>query len=236
MVMQAVPKNLFIFALFIGVMFLASANAFSQEITSAKPDKIELRAVPDTTAEHIKAQREFGYANDSSLWKRESTAENKNVVRLFDALSKSIFLRWLLYLFLGAIILYAIYQVMVVNNFFIFSRSRKNTTNTGSAEQQFFDDDLDSKIQHAIAIREYRKAVRWMFLKTLRILHSHQLIQLNAKSTNLDYIKQLQKKQQAAGFTHLVHIYEHVWYGEYQLTEHQFQVVLDNFNRFIEEH
>lgn len=71
-----------------------------------------------------------------------------------------------------------------------------------------------------------------MYLKTLQLLHDNNLIRLNAKSTNRDYIRQMQKHKDAGQFRFLTRIYEYVWYGEFQPDEKQFGIIRNNFNKF----
>ncbi len=50
---------------------------------------------------------------------------------------------------------------------------------------------LDEKIRESAANNEYRMAIRYLYLKTLRVLNERNAIKLHAKSTNNDYLQQM---------------------------------------------
>ena len=93
-------------------------------------------------------------------------------------------------------------------------------------------ENLDQHIREAIVNKNYRHAIRFMYLKTLKLLSDNHVITLHAKSTNQDYIRQMYKHDGLSQFRHLTRIYEYVWYGEFDPTEAQFEIISTNFNRF----
>lgn len=193
----------------------------------------ELRTVPDTIVDGMKNDPDFRYANDPSTWKKEPPPREPGFIKALDWISRSPIMRWVLYFFLAAIVLFAIYQVMIVNDFFVLSRRKTKQISPEITEEEMNSADIEQHIQKAISNKEYRLATRFMFLKTLNYLHDHQLIQFDAKSTNRDYISQMKKSERGGEFNHLTNIYEYVWYGEYQLSEQQFDVVQQRFHKFV---
>jgi hypothetical protein len=102
--------------------------------------------------------------------------------------------------------------------------------------EEYDADNIDEKIREAIQNGHYRTAIRLMYLKTLNVLNEKQMIALHSKSTNNDYIQQMQKQPAGNDFKMLTQIYEYVWYGEFQPSENQFRTIEVNFNRFISRH
>src|SRR5688500_6533948 len=214
------------------VLFIIhSYSAHSQDSISYNK-KNEVRVVPDSVAERMKKDKEFAYANDMSYWKAEAPRERSGLERFFSALSKSTALKVILYSMLIAAIIYILYQVMVVNNCFIFSRSRRNRLAGDASHNVSINENLDEKIKEAIDNSNYRQAIRYMYLKTLKVLSDNNVITLHAKSTNQDYIRQMYKHDDLGQFRQLTRIYEYVWYGEFDPTETQFEIIRTNFNKF----
>lgn len=199
----------------------------------ATSQSTDVRQVPDSVVERFKTNKEFDYANNPAFWKKEPPADDSKFIKFMNWLSKSALMKWLLYLFLTAVIVFTIYKIMVVNDFFVFSGRRKKIADEAASAEEFTTIDLDKRIASCIEKAEYRQAVRFMYLITLRYLHDTQQIHLDAKFTNHDYVRQMQKNARGADFSRLTRFYEYAWYGEYPLSSQQFDHVHQNFNRFI---
>jgi hypothetical protein len=192
----------------------------------------EVRTVPDSVVEKMKKDKDFAYANDMSYWVRQAPRDRNWLDRMMSALSRSVALKFMLYALLTAAIIFGLYQVMVVNNFFILSRTKKTRNAKGETVEVSVNENLDQKINEAINSKSYRHAIRYMYLKTLKVLSDNNLITLHAKSTNQDYVRQLYNYDNLGQFRQLTRIYEYVWYGEFDPTEIQFDIIKTNFNRF----
>jgi hypothetical protein len=214
------------------VLFIShSFSAHSQDKVSSYKIN-EIRTVPDSVVEKMKKDKDFAYANDMSYWEKRAPSERSWFDRMMSALSGSVALKFILYSLLVAAIIFALYQVMVVNNFFILSRAKRNRKVKGETVDESINENLDEKIKEAIDKKNYRHAIRFMYLKTLKVLSDNNLIMLHAKSTNQDYIRQLYNYNNLGQFRQLTRIYEYVWYGEFDPTEIQFDIIKTNFNRF----
>ena len=214
------------------VLFISSSYSAHAQDNISYNKKNEVRTVPDSVAERMKKEKDFAYANDMSYWKQEEPRKRNGLERFLSALSNSTALKVILYSMLIAAIIYILYQVMVVNNFFIFSRARRSRHSGDASDNESIHENLDEKIKEAIDNRNYRQAIRYMYLKTLKVLSDNNVITLHAKSTNQDYIRQMYKHDNLGQFRQLTRIYEYVWYGEFDPTETQFEIIRTNFNRF----
>ena len=207
-----------------------SCSLSAQVVTS--PEKTPaVRSVPDSVVDRMKKDKEFAYANDMSYWKKAPPRRRSSFDRLMSLLTQSAAVKIVLYSLLVAGILYGLYQVMVVNNFFIFSGGRRRNADEESGDA-LVNENLDEKINEAVTDKNYRQAIRFMYLKTLKLLNDNHVITLHARSTNQDYIRQMYKHDALPQFRQLTHIYEYVWYGDFDPTEAQFEIISANFNRF----
>jgi hypothetical protein len=194
--------------------------------------KTGTRAVPDSTVSAMQKQKDFLYANDSSYWKEQERQRQSGAEKIFNLISRSAFLKILLYIFLICGIIYAVYQVMIVNNFFIFSKATRKGASGQNDEMEDSYENFDENIRTAVENKNYRQAIRYMYLRTLKSLNDNNLIKLHAKSTNQDYVKQMYNHTGLNQFRNLTYIYEYVWYGEFHPDETQFERIRTNFNQF----
>lgn len=204
------------------------------EQTARKSNRdIPIRYVPDSVVARMQNDKVFEYANDPAFWKKEPPPDNSALFKLINWLARSPVIKWLLYIFLAAIILFAIYQVMVVNDFFLFTRPKTKAADPDKTHEELTANNLDDLLEKSLQEKNYRVAVRCLYLKTLQSLHERRLIVLDARSTNHDYISQLKQHNKRLEFIRLTNIYEYAWYGEYALSEQQFELARNSFDKFI---
>lgn len=218
------------------------------------PPPPEYRVVPDSTVSRYKKDDDFAYANDPEYWdnereralkrKREEEqrlqeqqeAQNQEYKKGFwdhfnDFFSGSA-IRTISYILLIGFFLFIIYRIVVVNKLFLFYSSKKATVEAGEEEVDIQDDNLDARIRKAVEAKEYRPAVRYMYLKTLRLLNDREWIRYHADATNYEYVNQMGRHKLGNDFGFLTRIYDYVWYGEFTLTDEQFELVHNNFSHF----
>lgn len=92
--------------------------------------------------------------------------------------------------------------------------------------------DFDTMIQQLIAQKKYRRVVRLLYLKSLKIMTDKDLIQWEVNKTNWDYVFELKSEALRPGFKDLTVAFEYVWYGHVPVSDAQFSQIHDQFNRF----
>jgi uncharacterized protein DUF4129 len=195
----------------------------------------EFRQVPDTAIQGLKGRKEFSYANDPSFWKPEPKVEktsSKGFWDYFYDFFSSDGVRMIAYFLLIAFFAYVIYRIIVVNKLYLFYNSKKAKTVAAGEASDIQDINLDEKIQQALAAKDHRMAVRYMYLKALKLLNERQWIRYHADGTNYEYVNQMSGRKQASEFSYLTRIYDYVWYGEFAVTQEQFDIVYKNFSHF----
>ena len=73
-------------------------------------------------------------------------------------------------------------------------------------------------LRKALKSKDFRTAIRYTFLDTLKSLQKTQDIVWHREKTNYDYLGELGTSQQG-DFRKLISVYEYVWYGEFPATE-----------------
>lgn len=143
---------------------------------------------------------------------------------------------WFYYLLAAVGIAFAIARLLRMDLAGVFSRKRKQT---GLAFDLVPEDiralDFDRLIDEAVAARAYRRAVRLLYLKTLKALTTRNLIDWQRDKTNHEYIDELPQPTLRRAFAELTMLFEHVWYGDFAVDEAAFGRVRRSFIRFDED-
>ncbi|EAS18770.1 hypothetical protein BBFL7_00590 [Flavobacteria bacterium BBFL7] len=82
--------------------------------------------------------------------------------------------------------------------------------------------DLSQLIKDSVAIGNYRNAVRYLYLDSLKWLSTTEKIEWDFQKTNSDYYKELKEPVLKEQFKKLSYLYDYVWYGEFELNEDSF--------------
>lgn len=190
------------------------------------------RTVPDSISQKWKKEKEFEYANNPVYWQKDKTPDQSALIKFISFLSAIIAIRWLLYILGAAVLGYILYQVVVVNNFFIFTKPALRKKNNAAAVPHPDRENYDEYINAAVHAKEYRLAIRYSYLKTIKLLSDRHMLMLHAKATNHEYVLQMQAQSGGKEFRLLTAIYEYVWYGGFQPDPERFEIISDNFKQF----
>lgn len=197
-----------------------------------KEPPLVLRSVPDSIIRHRKKERDFAYANDPSWWKDAPVRRDNNSERAFFRLVDSKWFRYFIYLFLGGVLLYAMYRIIAENNLRFFYRSPSKVTDHPLGEAALPEEDLDQLLKKALDEKEHRMATRYLYLKTLRMMEARQMIRWHIKTTDEEYARQLDPLPQGESFRWLMAAYERIWYGKFLLNDQQFARLFQHFQDF----
>ena len=115
------------------------------------------------------------------------------------------------------------------------SRSRKNIASDIAVVEEDASD-TDSLLRNAIKNGNYRLAVRYLYLQSLKRLSERKYIEINTNKTNYEYVTEIRKHKFANEFASLTLQYEYVWYGEYPVDERLFEQIQNSFTRFTKNH
>lgn len=91
---------------------------------------------------------------------------------------------------------------------------------------------FDAAIDEAVAVRNFRLAVRLLFLQTLKQLTNADHIAYKPDKTNRQYVQELASTALQSDFEKLTRRFEFVWYGDFPVEDAQFIPIRDEFRRF----
>jgi len=96
-------------------------------------------------------------------------------------------------------------------------------SNIGTVEEEnIYGIDFDATIRQALAVGDYRQAVRYVYLQTLRYLSDHSLIEWMPQKTPNQYIVEYNKED----FRRLTTLFLRVRYGNFEATPSMYDNVV----------
>jgi hypothetical protein len=211
---------------------LRSGADTATDTKSAVEDSVVLRKIPDSVSARLRGDKDFAYANDPGYWIKAPLRREKNFFDYFFEWVTTKWFRGFVFVFLSGILLYALYKIIIENRLYMFYSSPKRHMNQAADETESVFDNLDLKIRNAASNNDFRSALRYLYLKALRLAGDEELIRFHAQGTNAEYIQQLTDHPQGDQFRFLTSAYEFVWYGGFELKQDQFELLQKQFEGF----
>ncbi len=192
------------------------------------------RPVPPDTLAAINIDKKFYYKayldsllRASNTFKTPEPRKENFLAHLF---------RWFTWMAAIGVFVYLIFKLFLGQSA-LFVRNRKNINGKTTTAGEEMPKDPDELIEKAIAAGNYRLAVRYLYLNTLKSLAAGKYIEISRNKTNYEYAAEVRKHSFANDFASLTLKYEYTWYGEYPLDAKLFaQVHLEfiSFNKNME--
>ena len=161
-------------------------------------------------------------------WLREklfAPLNNPGVSRLAD---------WVFWILAGLGLLYAVLKLLRMEPRGLFY-GRSDRGRPGFSEIEDIQAvDFDRLTEEATAAGDFRRAVRLLYLRTLKALADRELIAWQAEKTNREYLRELGERQAdlTAPFSRLTYLFEHIWYGDFSIDKEAFERARERFTDF----
>lgn len=91
---------------------------------------------------------------------------------------------------------------------------------------------FDQLIAEAVAAKEYRRAIRFQYLKVLRALTDRGMIEWRQEKTNSDYLRELEREDLRPEFRRINWLFDYVWYGGFDVSQQEYRQMEGSFARF----
>lgn len=130
------------------------------------------------------------------------------------------------YLLLAFLLFLLIRFFLKVNSNNLIAKSRKQGSILFTEEEQIIkNEDIPALINEAIQQNNYRLAIRYYYLLSLKYLTETDHISWQPQKTNEDYINEINKELLKADFKNITRIYDYVWYGEFNIDVAKFETL-----------
>ena len=191
--------------------------------------KIKERKIDDSIVNRVKADDAYWYVNEAPKKKEQKTTQEQKGL-LQQQWFKTLF--WIL--LMGGFVSLLVW-FLASSNIRLFRKTSKiidpDETNEPPSEN-IFEINYEQEISKAIAAKNYRLAVRMLYLRTLKELSDRQLIQYTNEKTNSDYLFQLSGTAYYRNFFRLTRNFEYTWYGKFEHSQDSFGLIQNDFSNF----
>ena len=131
------------------------------------------------------------------------------------------------------LLIFVIIKMAGINVANIFNRDPKNISIPYSESlENIHQITFDEEIEKALGQRNYRLAIRLLYLSTLKQLNDAHFIQWQVDKTNSAYVNELADAEKRQSFSILTHQFEYVWYGDFPVDGQSFQNINTLFHDF----
>ena len=227
-------RHIFVVILCFGSIFLAIGQKEKQ------PDyyddsTLEKQVITENDLKNYKNDEDFNY---EEAVKEESILDKflrwlRNILRqfweaIFGVGTASGFLYFIFrivpYIMLGVLFYLLIRFFLRVNSNNLIGKNQEKGQIVFSEEEQIIkNEDVNTLINEAIKQKNYRLAIRYYYLLSLKILSENKKIEWQLQKTNEDYIKELSASAYKIDFENITKIYDYVWYGEFPVDAFKFE-------------
>ncbi|NND63654.1 MAG: DUF4129 domain-containing protein [Flavobacteriaceae bacterium] len=144
-------------------------------------------------------------------------------------------IEFVVYAILIGLALYLIVRLLVGNNASAFFRKKSAHLAPLNVQVDHIENvDLEKLIRDALKQKNYRLAIRYMYLKALKELSSKNLISWHYDKTNADYQREIENIELRSKFQKVSYLYDYVWYGEFEIDAEGFASAQRNFDLFTQ--
>ena len=211
-----------------------------EEATTYYPDTLrrELRSIVYDSVQAVNSDKGFYYKRYMDSLLRATQLKVRKPRRNVDLSGSDFFssifgfIFWIIAIGLFG---YLVYRLFLSNSSFL-SRNRKNIASDIAVIEEENASDPDALLRNAIKSGNYRLAVRFLYLQSLKRLSEKKFIEINTNKTNYEYVSEIRRHKFANEFASLTLQYEYVWYGEYPVDERLFEQIQDGFTQFNKNH
>ena len=232
------------------LFIITSLSYAQQEERAVKTDSstIDVKEISEAELESYKKDKDFNYIEETeknNLFSKFMSWLNNILKKIFESIFGIGNAGGILY-FIFNILPYAILAFLLyllvkfflkVNSNSIITSSQSTPTVVFTEEEQILkNEDIQVLINEAVNQKNYRLAIRYYYLLSLKYLSENQIILWQLEKTNNDYIAEIKKEKLQHEFENITKIYDHVWYGEFSIDKTKFEtlrVSFENLNNSI---
>lgn len=99
-------------------------------------------------------------------------------------------------------------------------------------ERNLMNSNLDPYIQEAIAQKNYALGIRYLQLLSIQKLAQADHIKWKQSKTNAEFAQEIQNEELRRGFLECTRIFDYVWFGQFELTEANFNQYQQLFHQY----
>lgn len=221
---------------------VAATTTASVAIVQYDSSAVQMRSPADALARY-RSDRDFIYERDvvvhPTLWEQFKAWLWSLLQKLISGNEKTVSVVWdiLLYILVGGAALFVVFRAFGMTFTGAFGRAaRRASLSAELLDENIHEMDFNALIEEAIQQELYRKAVRLLYLHTLKELADKHYIVWRREKTNREYVRELTATDMRKTFEQLTLLFEYIWYGDFpvdRLLFEQSRTLFANFSRMV---
>jgi len=146
----------------------------------------------------------------------------------------SLIIKWILFALLIIALLFLVLVVVGINPF--NKKADKNKINIAldELEENLDTAAIDPHLYEAIKSKNFKLAIRLYYLMIIQKLALKEKIIWKKYKTNKHYLNELRNKPEYPVLKELTLTYEKSWFGEHDITEHEYNILNKDFVNFLQ--
>ncbi len=143
----------------------------------------------------------------------------------------ALLLKNIIYILLLGIAIYIVVRVLMGKDAVSFFRKKDNLVAPIPINEEHIEKiNLDKLISDALKEKNYRLAIRYMYLKTLQDLSLKKIIEYHFEKTNIDYYREIADVTLKQNFNKVSYLYDYIWYGKFELDKDGYLKAKESFD------
>ena len=220
--------------------YLADYTNTTERILPAEAEDliIDVRFLSETILEQYKNDPAFNYDNnqeEAEDWiTKIKNWINQQLTLLRSSKAFSTALDYFYYaLAILALILIIRGLIKADRRGLLFGKVSNNQIKIIESEEDINQINFDELITAAIENKQYKLAIRYLFLKSLKLLSERKLIELRNNKTNNQYLLEIKNSQIASAFQDTTFRFEWIWYGDFPVDEDIMKNTQSDFSKLF---
>ncbi len=193
-------------------------------------DTVTGKALDSITWNNLTKDLNYGDTLDTQKKEKEPKATSDDSWYLPSFNFNSASTKYILFAVVIIALLYLLYR-LIGSAVFTSNATIKKSNATFEIlhnDEQMMQKDLQSLLEEALRQKDYKTAIRILFIQSLQDLQQLEWIKWKKEKTNRDYLNELVGKENFLAFSSMVLLYEKAWYSESVATQED----LEAFNHF----
>lgn len=232
-------KYLSLFILLLSFAMYSQQDTDTLQLKEDTDQAIDLRTFDEQLSQKYQGE-EFNYdVRDGEAqnlierflqWFFQTLSENFGIDISPEAMK---ILEYIIYILMGGLVIYLLLRFLVGEHVSsIFKKGPSDIIDINLSEEHIEHLDLNALLSNAIKEKDFRLAIRYQFLRTLKMLSQKSIIDWHYEKTNSDYLREINSPAIKTMFKEVSYLYDYIWYGEqpidekiYGLAENRFQLL-----------
>jgi hypothetical protein len=153
--------------------------------------------------------------------------------RFFVSKSFDSFWQYVILAVVLALALWLIWKAEFITGLFVKQADKQDTIGYETLTENIHELNFGELLENARSQRNYRLAVRYLYLQVLKKMADSELINWQPNKTNRMYANELTTSTIRSNFESITRQFEYVWYGERPVVEPEFIEMQQEFNDFL---